>query len=83
VLDVLPLNGPAIWILGLSVLTLLVVPGTGCSMALTDPASLLRPEAGRMVAEEELEDAGAAARGGQWEIDLQRVSWKCLHAAFR
>jgi hypothetical protein len=34
------------------VLTLVVVPGTGCSVAPTDPPWLLRPDAGKTVAEE-------------------------------
>ncbi len=41
---------------GFNVLTLVVVPGTGCSVAPTEPPWLLRPEAGRIVADVPLPD---------------------------
>ena len=42
--------------MGLSVLTLVVVPGTACSVAPTEPPWLLRPDAGKATADEVLPD---------------------------
>src|ERR1019366_1311190 len=52
VLRVLPLEGPEICTLGVRVLTLVVVPDTGCPAAPPEPRGLLRPAAGNTTADE-------------------------------
>ena len=42
----LPAYGPSTWTVGLMVFTLVVVPGTGDSVAVTDPLCPVRPESG-------------------------------------
>jgi hypothetical protein len=50
VLDALPVYGPCTWIDGLIVFTLVVTPGMGDWVAVTEPPCALRPESGSVAA---------------------------------